>query len=126
MPATRPGDWLDPASGLGSGLDDVQPGTFNMTIPTDRYTCPDYAAREREAIWMRVWQIAGRDEDLPPGDWKKYQILDQSFIIVRGKDGTLRGFVNACRHRGNALCVTDTGNAKRGFLCQYHLWSYDL
>lgn len=127
MPATRPGEWLDPASGLGLGLDDVQPGTFNMTISTDRYTCPDYAARERGSIWMRTWQIAGRVEDLPkPGDWKKYEILDQSFIIVRGKDDVLRGFVNACRHRGNALCTTDTGNAKRGFLCQYHLWSYDL
>lgn len=127
MPATRPGEWVDPDSGLGLGLEDVAPGTFNMTIPTDRYTCPDYAAREREAIWTRTWQIAGRAEDVPrPGDWKKYEILDQSFIIVRGKDGQLRGFVNACRHRGNALCITETGNAKRGFLCQYHLWSYDL
>ncbi|PRC56553.1 (2Fe-2S)-binding protein, partial [Mycobacterium sp. ITM-2017-0098] len=85
--------------------------------------CPDYAAREREVIWMRTWQIAGRVDELPkPGDWKKYDILDQSFRIVRGKDGELRGFVNACRHRGNALCITETGNAKRGFLCQYHLW----
>jgi phenylpropionate dioxygenase-like ring-hydroxylating dioxygenase large terminal subunit len=127
MPVTRPGDWLDPDSGLGLGLEDVQPGTFNMTIPTDRYTSCEYAQREREAIWMRVWQIVGRAEDLPkPGDWKKYDIQDQSFIIVRGKDETFRGFVNACRHRGNALCINETGNAKRGFLCQYHLWSYDL
>ena len=39
---------------------------------------------------------------------------------------SLRGFVNACRHRGNVLCTAATGNARRGFLCQYHLWSYDL
>jgi len=95
MPATRPGDWLDPGSGLGLGLDDIQPGTFNMTIPTDRYTSHDYAQREREAIWMRVWQIVGRAEDLPKaGDWKKYDIQDQSFIIARGKDAKLRGFVS--------------------------------
>lgn len=127
MPATRPGEWLDPESGVGLGLDDVKSGTFKFTIQTDRYTSDAYAQRERDAIWMRTWQIAGRDEDLPkPGDWKKYQVLDQSFLIVRGKDGLLRGFVNACRHRGNALCLAETGNAKRGFLCQYHLWSYDL
>ena len=24
------------------------------------------------------------------------------------------------------LCSGGTGNVKRGFLCQYHLWSYDL
>jgi phenylpropionate dioxygenase-like ring-hydroxylating dioxygenase large terminal subunit len=47
-------------------------------------------------------------------------------VIVRGNDEKLRGFVNACRHRGNILCNAPTGNAKRGFLCQYHLWSYDL
>ena len=127
MPPTRPGEWLDPASGIGTNLDDVLPGTFTMSISTDRYTSPEYAARERETIWKKAWQIVGRVEDVPkPGDWKKYQIVDQSFIVVRGKDQELRGFVNACRHRGNALCITDTGNAKRGFLCQYHLWSYDL
>lgn len=127
MPTTRPGEWLDPESGIGLGLDDVHPDTFNTVISTDRYTCAEYAARERAAIWNRSWQIVGRVEDLPkPGDWKKYEILDQSFIVARGKDENLRGFVNACRHRGNTLCITETGNAKRGFLCQYHLWSYDL
>ena len=76
---------------------------------------------------MRVWQIAGRVDEMPKaGDWKQYKIYDQSFVIVRGKDEKLRGFVNACRHRGNILCNAATGNAKRGFLCQYHLWSYDL
>ncbi|MBX7433409.1 aromatic ring-hydroxylating dioxygenase subunit alpha [Mycobacterium sp. Y57] len=125
--ATRPGRWVEPDSGIGLGLDDVGPGTFGMQISTDRYTSHDYAERERERIWMRVWQIAGRVDELPePGDWKQYRIMDQSYVIVRGKDGELRGFVNACRHRGNMLCTANSGNAKRGFLCQYHLWSYDL
>lgn len=123
----RPGEWLNPESGIGLGLEDVKPGTFSMNISTERYTSSEYAALERERIWSRVWQVAGRVDDLPKaGDWKRYQILDQSYVIVRGKDERLRGFVNACRHRGNMLCTTNTGNAKRGFLCQYHLWSYDL
>ncbi|MGE2713391.1 aromatic ring-hydroxylating oxygenase subunit alpha [Mycolicibacterium litorale] len=127
MPATRPGEWLNADSGIGLGLEDVAPGTFNMSIPTDRYTSREYAEREREAIWMRVWQVAGRVDDLPKvGDWKRYEIAGQSYVVVRGKDEKLRGFVNACRHRGNMLCTNNTGNAKRGFLCQYHLWSYDL
>lgn len=121
--ATRPGEWVHTAKGLA----DIGPGTFNMRIPTDRYTSSDYQERERQAIWMRVWQIAGRVDELPKvGDWKEYRIFDQSFVIVRGKDDKLRGFVNACRHRGNVLCTGGTGNVKRGFLCQYHLWSYDL
>ncbi len=121
--ATRPGEWVHSAT----GLKDIGPDTFNTRIPTDRYTSREYQDRERQEIWMRVWQIAGRVDELPKvGDWKQYRIFDQSFVIVRGKDGKLRGFVNACRHRGNALCTSGTGNAKRGFLCQYHLWSYDL
>jgi phenylpropionate dioxygenase-like ring-hydroxylating dioxygenase large terminal subunit len=117
-----PGEWVDTAM----RLEDIAAGTYNMQIRTDRYTSPEFQERERETIWMRVWQVAGRDDELPNvGDWKVYQIFDQSYIIVRGKDGQLRGFVNACRHRGNKLC-TGTGNAKRGFVCQYHLWSYDL
>ncbi len=127
MSTPRPGEWAELDSGTGLGLEDVAPGTFNMTIQTDRYTSREYADRERESIWLRVWQVVGRAEDLPnAGDWKKHEIGDQSFIVVRGKDDKLRGFVNACRHRGNALCITETGNAKRGFLCQYHLWSYNL
>ncbi len=121
--ATRPGEWVASAT----RLEDIGPGTFNMRIPTDRYTSSDYQERERQAIWMRVWQIAGRVDELPKvGDWKEYRIFDQSFVIVRGKDDKLRGFVNACRHRGNVLCTGRTGNVKRGFLCHYHLWSYDL
>ena len=118
---TLPGEWVHHAP----GLDDLA-GRFQTRISTDRYRSREYAQREREAIWMKTWQVAGRVDDLPKvGDWKEYKIYDQSFLIVRGKDEKLRGFVNACRHRGNVLCQ-GTGNAKRGFLCQYHLWSYDL
>lgn len=121
--ATRPGEWVDTAIGLA----DVGSDAYNMSISTDRYTSREYQQRERDAIWMKVWQIAGRVDDLPnTGDWKEYRIFDQSFVLVRGKDGRIRGFVNACRHRGNVLCTGGTGNVKRGFLCQYHLWSYDL
>lgn len=123
----RPGEWAEPDAGLGLGLADIGRDVFSMRISTDRYTRPEYAQLERERIWLRVWQIAGRVDELPAvGDWKQYRILDQSFVIVRGKDEKLRGFVNACRHRGNMLCNGATGNAKRGFVCQYHLWSYDL
>lgn len=120
--STRPGDWVD----TGPGLADLDFDRYQMQISTDRYTSRDFAEREREKIWMRVWQVAGRVDELPEaGDWKEYRIYDQSFLIVRGKDGEIRGFVNACRHRGNVLCRGGSGNTAR-FVCPYHLWSYDL
>ncbi len=123
MQTTLPGNWVDNAT----TLDDIAPGRYRMEIPTDRFTSPEFAARERTAIWMKSWQVVGRvDELAKSGDWKQYRILDQSFIVVRGRDEKVRGFVNSCRHRGNLLCTEARGNTKRGFLCNYHLWAYDL
>ena len=115
--------WFDSAL----TLDDIEPDRYRTEISTDRYTDPAVVQREHDTIWMKVWQVVGRADELTnTGDWKQYRLFDQSYIVVRGKDARLRGFVNACRHRGNVLCQEARGNAKRGFLCQYHLWSYDL
>jgi phenylpropionate dioxygenase-like ring-hydroxylating dioxygenase large terminal subunit len=43
---------------------------------------------------------------------------------VRGEDGTVRAFRNACRHRG-AEVASGTGCA-RTFVCPYHGWTYAL
>ncbi|BBZ25325.1 aromatic ring-hydroxylating oxygenase subunit alpha [Mycolicibacter hiberniae] len=122
MQSTKPGDWVETAP----TLEDIDFAGYRMNIPTDRYICPEIAEREAEQIWKKVWRVVGRVSELPEtGDWKEYRIRDQSYVIVRGKDERIRGFVNACRHRGNRLCE-GAGNAKRGLLCQYHLWSYGL
>ena len=98
---------------------------FRMRVSNERYSCPEFHARERERLWMRAWQVVGRADDLPePGDWKVHTLFDQSFIVVRGRDGVVRGFVNACRHRGNAFCQ-GRGHSAR-FTCPYHNWTYGL
>lgn len=45
-------------------------------------------------------------------------------VVVRGDDGTIRGFRNACRHRGKQI-AQGSGTAKV-FRCTYHGWSYRL
>jgi phenylpropionate dioxygenase-like ring-hydroxylating dioxygenase large terminal subunit len=125
MRTARAGEWVD----RGTGLSDIDFDQFPMRIKTDRYTSREFAERERERIWMRVWQVAGRVDELPEaGDWKEYRIADQSYVVVRGGDGEIRGFVNACRHRGNKLCSGGRGNcgSARRFVCPYHHWSYGL
>lgn len=108
------------------GIDELGLAPDNMRISTDRFTSVAFAERERETIWMKVWQCAGREDEIPePGDWKEYRIYDQSFIIARGKDGGIRAFVNACTHRGNVLCTGKKGHNAR-FTCPYHLWSFNL
>ncbi len=112
-------DWMNNTTRFG----EIDFDKVNLEISTDRYISDDYASREREAVWMKTWQIVGRADELPSaGDWKEHQIFDQSYIVVRNSDGTIRGFVNACRHRGNKICH-GRGHAAR-FTCPYHLWSY--
>ena len=116
-----PGAWMDRAPLLA----DFDFGQYRLRIPTDRYNSGEYQDREMERLWLRTWQIAGREEVLPEaGDWKEHRIYDHSFLLVRGKDGIIRGFVNACRHRGNHLCKGKGRSAR--FLCAFHNWSYGL
>ena len=45
-------------------------------------------------------------------------------LVVRGLDGVVRAFINACRHRGMQVASGD-GCAK-AFVCPYHAWTYNL
>lgn len=45
-------------------------------------------------------------------------------LVVRGDDGVVRAFRNACRHRG--MRVAEGEGCARGFNCPYHAWAYGL
>lgn len=45
-------------------------------------------------------------------------------VVVRGLDGVVRAFINACRHRG--MQVAKGSGCSRSFVCPYHAWTYNL
>jgi len=45
-------------------------------------------------------------------------------VAVRGKDGVVRAFINACRHRG--MSVAKGSGCKKAFVCPYHAWTYAM
>ena len=49
----------------------------------------------------------------------------RSVLVTRNSDGELRGFLNACRHRGTELAEADCDVANT-IRCPYHRWGYDL
>lgn len=93
------------------------------TLPGRLYVDPDTLARERSSIFLRTWNYAGALSELAaPGDYVTARLLDQNIIVMRGRDGQLRGFHNVCQHRAHEL-LEGRGNT-RTIVCPYHAWSY--
>jgi phenylpropionate dioxygenase-like ring-hydroxylating dioxygenase large terminal subunit len=104
----------------------ITPGVVPVLVPTYRYTSTEFAEREKERLWPRVWQLAcSVDHVEGPGDFYEYRAGWLSALIVRGEDGVLRGFQNACRHRGNSL-RQGTGTGLTALRCPFHHWTWDL
>ena len=90
------------------------------------YASPEIFERDIERIHLRRWLCVGHESRVPePGDWFRFDIVEESVLIVRGKDGALRALLNVCRHRGSRICHEEEGNA-RALVCPYHAWTYDL
>jgi len=97
------------------------------TLAGHCYTSADVFAREQSRILETMWFCAARSDELPnPGQFKKIQVGSESVLVVRGRDGQLRAFLNVCRHRGAQLCTENEGQVRRNLQCPYHAWTYAL
>ena len=120
----------DPTSGGHMVSADLSRGDGPSLIPTlagRYYTDPDVFAREQQFVFERMWFCAVRASDLAtPGAFRKVQVGRESVLVIRGRDGGLRAFLNICRHRGAQLCTAPSGELKRNLQCPYHAWTYGL
>lgn len=88
-------------------------------IPVSRYFDADHFTKEVRHIWLKVWQWACREEDIPEtGDVFVYEIVGKSIVITRQQDGGIKAFYNSCLHRGRKL--VDHDGSKIEFRCKYH------
>ncbi len=95
------------------------------TLPYAWYSSSDVLRLERERIFARSWQYAGRaDEVAEPGSFVAADAGGIPIVAVRGRDGVLRAFLNVCRHRGSIL-VEGSGR-RESIQCPYHAWTYEL
>jgi choline monooxygenase len=82
---------------------------------------------EMVRVYGRSWVWLGDVEDLRrPGDFLTGVIGTQPVIVIRQEDGSVRGFLNACRHRASTLTMEPTGTCGRSLTCPYHNWSYAI
>jgi Rieske 2Fe-2S family protein len=96
------------------------------TLPQVFYTDPEIFEADLEKVFRRYWLMIGHASRIPkPGDWFVYRLAQDSYIIVRGKDGVVRALPNSCTHRGSAICITPEGHGAQ-LVCPYHQWVFDL
>ena len=89
----------------------------------------NYCSRERfeseMALLRRLPVVFCLSAMLPDkGSYIARKAAGTPLLVVRGDDGKVRAFINACRHRGMQVA---TGNGcARSFVCPYHAWTYGL
>jgi len=95
------------------------------TLPWSWYSDPEILRLEQERIFRRAWQYVGHTGELErPGDRFPAWAGDVPVVVVRGRAGELRAFLNVCRHRGSILVA---GPSRRESIqCPYHAWTYGL
>ena len=82
--------------------------------------------RELERLFMKSWLYAGHLSQIPEtGDYFLYELGNESVIIIRSGENTVKALLNLCRHRGSRICLEASGRQKL-LVCPYHGWTYQL
>jgi len=112
---------LDETSGLVRA-----PWPSPMLQPYEVYD-QDLFDLEMIRVFARSWIWLGDTEDLQhPGDFITGQIGYQPVIVIRQQDGSVKGFLNNCRHRASGLSSERAGHCGKTLTCPYHGWAYAI
>src|SRR5262249_5162531 len=125
----QPMTYLNIASSIKEIIESCNPSAplaEACTIPATWYVDPRVSDLERQTLFTRSWQMAGRtDQVREPGQYITCEVAGEPILIVRGGDSVLRGFFNVCRHHAAAV-MTEAEGRTNNFVCPYHGWSYAL
>ena len=94
--------------------------------PVTRYLSAERLARERAMIRSLPVMICASSQVAHPGDWFTHDLSGVPILVTRDRNGVLRAFINACRHRGARVVGGECGSGRRNIICPYHSWTYDL
>lgn len=94
---------------------------FDRSVFTD----PQLFDLEVESLFESNWCYVAHESQLKnPHDFFTTRIGRQPVVITRDANGTLRGFLNACSHRGARVFRERTGHGKVT-MCGFHGWCFN-
>ncbi|WP_439815100.1 aromatic ring-hydroxylating oxygenase subunit alpha [Zavarzinia sp. CC-PAN008] len=94
--------------------------------PASTYTDPERFEREKRVLFRQgMVALALTDEMRQPGSYITADMGGVPVVVIRQRDGSIRGFVNACRHRGASI-ASGCGKVANSLTCPYHAWTYGL
>jgi len=127
VPSRKVNRGAPPSSAAGGA---EWPPSWNIDphgISVGRYIDPAFMRLEYEQLWSRVWQAAARLDEIPEaGDYTTYEIGDQSVVIVRVDQTSIKAYHNVCPHRGTALAQGTGRFGSCRIVCPFHGWRWDL
>ncbi|HVT25457.1 MAG TPA: aromatic ring-hydroxylating dioxygenase subunit alpha [Rhizomicrobium sp.] len=103
-----------------------EPDLGTSGIPIEHYTSQDYFDRSVGRMWLKTWQMACREQDIPEvGNFVLYEVVGKSLIIVRSGADQIKALHNSCLHRGRKLVTLE--GSKSDFHCPFHglVWKND-
>ena len=108
---------------IEQGSTDLAPAVWRE--PVENYRSTARLESEITQVMRRTPTPFCPSAALPgPGTYIAREAAGVPLLVVRGADGQVRAFRNACRHRGMQV-ASGSGSAK-AFACRYHGWTYAL
>ena len=110
-------------------LDHIDNETTDLSDASWREPVQHYRSEERFAVeleLLRRYPVPFCPSAALPetGSYTARAAAGTPILAVRGDDGQVRAFRNACRHRGAQLA--DGSGCEKAFVCRYHGWTYGL
>jgi phenylpropionate dioxygenase-like ring-hydroxylating dioxygenase large terminal subunit len=111
-------------------LDHIANGTTDIgwevwREPVANYRSEKRLAAELEQVLRRSPTPFCPSAALPEiGSYVAREATGTPIVVVRGTEGRVRAFRNACRHRG--MQVASGAGCSRALVCRYHGWTYNL
>jgi len=123
------GTLSDDRSVISRVLRHIDDGTTDVSAQTWREPVANYRSAQRLSAELRVFRrqptVFCPSAALPePGSYLAREAAGTPLLAVRARDGQVRVFRNACRHRG--VQVADGAGCRTAFVCRYHGWTYGL